>query len=106
MFRKLSAFSLLLLVVLSLAFGESIADARGTCFPGNAYKDAGTTHNYVQFRVNISSRTGWHVERPYWSFPIDLWAYPDGNGIANAGINMTDWNPPYSPSAYLLCTGQ
>ncbi len=87
-----------------LSMSVATVDARGNCFSGYAYRDAGTAHNYVEFRV-IMSALDWHVEYPWYVFPIDLWAYPSG-GIAKAGIRFTDYNPPYSPSVYKLCTGK
>lgn len=80
------------------------AQAAGWCYPGIAYGDAGTDHNYVMFQVNASAPE-WHIEREWWAFfPADLWANPNPQ-YAYAGIQGTDWNPPYPPSGYKLCTG-
>ncbi len=77
------------------------AEASGTCVNGYRYRDAGTDHNYVEFRVNFSARN-WHTHRPLWAYPIDLWANPQ-NGIGKAGIRGTDRDPWYSASYYQLC---
>jgi hypothetical protein len=79
------------------------ASAHGWCVAGNRYGDAGTAHNYVEFQVNFSANS-WHTHRAWWAYyPIGLWANPDGNGIARAGIQGTDNNPPYGPDGYQLC---
>lgn len=93
----------------ALALASSVmvappASAHGWCWSGTRYGGAGTTSNYVEFQVNASA-TGWHVHSPWWGYPAQLWAVPDGRGMARAGIWGTDWSPPYSPSNYKLCTG-
>lgn len=94
---------------LAFAAGSS-AQARGTCWSGVRYGDSGTAHNYVEFHVTADANS-WHIEKPWWAiFPAQLWTFPiwyQGNryGIAKAGINGTDYDPPYSPSVYQLCTG-
>ncbi|GAB2769240.1 hypothetical protein GCM10027072_80110 [Streptomyces bullii] len=82
------------------------ASAHGTCWSGIRYGGAGTAHNYVEFRVTASA-VNWHVHRqPLAIFPIDLWSYPDARtGIAQAGIQGTDQNPPYPPTWYRICIG-
>lgn len=103
---RLLAVAMLVGSVLLTILPALSVSARGTCWAGVLYGDAGTTHNYVEFRVNANAQD-WHVEREWWAFfPIDLWAYPDGNGVARAGISGTDWNPPYSPGGYRICTGR
>lgn len=93
----------LLAAVVILGAAVYTAQAHGTCFAGVSYHDSGTDHNYVKFQVNMSSQ-GWHLHREWWAvFPADLWAWPDTDGVAKAGIRGTDWNPPYSPSGYKLC---
>lgn len=94
--------ALIVLTLVPMLF-VPVASAAGRCVAGSSYGDAGTAHNYVKFQVNFKARN-WHIEREWWAFfPADLWAYPDGNGVAKAGINLTDWNPPYSPSGYKIC---
>lgn len=101
--KALLAVAVFLVVILSVA--AIATQAHGWCYSGVRYGGAGTEHNYVEFKVNVSARS-WHIHREWWAFfPADLWAFPDGNGIARAGIRGTDWNPPYSPSGYKLCTG-
>lgn len=96
---------ILLIIGMSVSSAQP-ALARGTCWSGVAYRDAGTAHNFVEFRVNASAQD-WHIEREWWAFyPASLWAYPDRNGIAKAGIQGTDWNPPYPASGYKICTGR
>lgn len=94
---------LLVLVLMSLVLmNVSTASATGWCVSGYKYGGGGTGHNYVEFQVNFSARN-WHIEKPWWALPADLWAYPNFQGIAQAGIRGTDWDPPYSPSHYKLC---
>ena len=94
---------------LSLApVGAGTAQAQTVmdCYYGVSYHDAGTSHNYVKFQVKTGiAYAKWHTRHTYLAlmFPADLWAYPDGNGVAKAGIRYTDNNPPYSPSNYRLC---
>lgn len=77
------------------------------CWPGAKYGGGGTDHNYVEFHVDPHASKSWHVENGLEGeiFPAKLWANPDGNGVAHAGINRTDSDPFYSPNAYWLCTG-
>ena len=91
-------------LLLSTIFIVAVQPARadGWCVNGSSYGGGGTDHNYVEFHVNFSANN-WHVHSPWWAFPIELWAYPDGNGVARAGIQGTDNDPWYSPSNYQLC---
>jgi hypothetical protein len=100
---------LTVVAAISLALAGAIIIAptasASTCWSGVAYRDAWTDHNYVEFRVNASANS-WHLEKSWWAFfPAQLWAYPDRNGLAKAGINGTDLDPPYAASGYRLCTG-
>lgn len=92
------------MIVLGLSLVPTTAQAAEWCVNGSSYHDSGTAHNYVQFKVNFSAQN-WIVRHDWlsWTLPATLWAFPDSNGIAKAGINRTDYNPPFDPSHYKLC---
>lgn len=91
----------ILLVTLSLAVAVQPAQA-ATCFSGQGFgwRDG---HHYVWFVVNMSANN-WEVTEPWYVPNANLWAYPDGNGYAEAGFPWIDGVPiPFSPSVYQLC---
>ncbi len=91
----------ILLATLSLAVAVQPAQA-ATCFPGQGFGWE-NGHHYVWFQVNMSA-VNWEAYGPWWAPTPDLWANPDGNGIAKAGFGWPDGVPiPFSPSVYELC---
>lgn len=100
----IALFVATLVVTAMIGLFPASAQAHGVCFSGVRYgKENG--HNYVEFRVKMSAKA-WHIHQPLWvPLRANLWAYPDGSGVARAGLSPGDYIPPYSASVYKLCVG-
>lgn len=95
------------------ALPASPAKAAGTttitrCWSGTSYGfDRTQKHNYVEFQVGrVSAGFGkdWYTTSPWWAtLKASLWAWPDGNGMARAGLSPGDYIPPWSASNYQIC---
>lgn len=95
---KLSTTLNILLIAIAVALTFSATTpttvaAREACWKGRYFDVRGPwydQHYFVAFQVDPHPNTyaqSWYIKPPsYWPLPTTLWANPDDNGVALAGI--------------------